>query len=250
MASFDIAKYYEAIVQKLPQNDGEVYVGSAPRNSAATEQNSASFLRGKSLFTAKPIKAGEVVFVERNIVSIVEPSSSKFVQTCDYCMRALGSLEDQVRFVSRILRKKGSKALQKADDMAVPFADEVRAYTKERVKMEREINGTLSIDKNESVSYLRSIIFYSSMLHSLRLISLLLLFSLFILRFFFSFSKDLPLKPKSGPFTTMFSRSLNPFLVHTALAKSTALHTAKSLLSSRTNVFSLITLPPLVLLLL
>lgn len=178
MSTFDIVGHYDRLVQELPENPGSVYVAAQPRSIESAEVNSAIFLRGKSLFTSKEVPQGEVVFVERKLVSIVEPSSAKFVSTCDYCMRALGSLEDQIRFASRILRKKGTAAPTKEDSLEIPFADEVRAYTAERVASEREANGMLMIFVfllSYLLNFLKMIIFclliYFSILQLIRIVT-------------------------------------------------------------------------------
>ena len=137
-SKFNVEEYYKSLLKNLPIDAVGVYV----KGSSDTV---ADFLRGKGLYTSKPVEEGELIFCERKVFGVVENSSTKFVDTCEFCMRPLGSLEDQIKKMARILNTKKVSAKSKGkakpeepvDIDAVladlPYKADVLAYVKARV---------------------------------------------------------------------------------------------------------------------
>lgn len=115
LAQVNLDTHYAEHIRQLPLNNAEVYVSGLYRplsssstststhidsNKAHSGVNDRRLWKGKSLHAGKRLSRGDVVFAEKKALGITEKISYNHIQVCEYCMRTLGSLEQQVGAMS------------------------------------------------------------------------------------------------------------------------------------------------------
>lgn len=144
-AVIDLDRYYAEAIAQLPLNGGGVYVsglhrladgaqaaapavaeGKGDGAAAAPSSSLATLWKGKALHASRALTRGDIVFVERKLYGLVEGASARYTRVCEYCMRCLGSLEQQLAAMA-VPAKRASAQTARAAFAQHPFAGDVAA---------------------------------------------------------------------------------------------------------------------------
>src|SRR5690606_35521877 len=115
---------------------------SADTPACEANENVYEIWKGKSLYASKNVYRGDSVFVERKHLGVVEGESFKLIKTCEFCMRCLGNIEQQIYAISqpkkssnhytleKIYRKYEESGQEGDANGELPYKDQFLYYTK------------------------------------------------------------------------------------------------------------------------